>query len=67
MRNKVVVEESVVRVITVGIQGPPGTPGAGGASTDAITTAEPRLKVSLSGHEAARRQRTGATTISRPS
>jgi hypothetical protein len=31
-RNKVVVEEGVVRVITVGIQGPPGATG-GGADT----------------------------------
>jgi hypothetical protein len=29
-RNKVVVEEGVVRVITVGIQGPPGLQGAQG-------------------------------------
>ncbi len=32
-RAKVVIEESVVRVVTVGIQGPPGAPGAGGATT----------------------------------
>jgi hypothetical protein len=38
---KVVVEESVVRVITVGQQGPPGPAGEDGAETD-------RLVISLS-------------------
>jgi hypothetical protein len=34
-RNKVVVEEGIVRIITVGIQGPPGADGAGIAYVDA--------------------------------
>jgi hypothetical protein len=38
-RNKVVIEESVVRVITLGIQGPPGlqgVPGEQGPAGEAI-------------------------------
>ena len=38
-RNKVIVEQSVVRIITVGIQGPPGAGGATQAYVDAGDTA----------------------------
>src|SRR6476620_423729 len=48
-RNKVVVERSVVRIITLGIQGPPGVAGVAGQNGTADATPTTKGEVRLAG------------------